>query len=151
MRKEAGGNYLSSLLITTEAKRNGYDEGIALDINGFVSEAAGANIFVVRKNKIYTTPSTAAILMGITRDSIITLAKELGYEIIEQPMPREFLYLADEIFLTGTAAEIVPVRSVDHISIGVGKRGEVTKQIQNAFFGLFNGETKDKWGWLEKL
>lgn len=148
---KAGGNYLSSVLITQEAKRNGFDEGIALDTKGFVSEAAGANIFVIKKNKIYTTPSTAAILMGITRDTVITLSKVLGYEVVEAPMTREFLYLADEIFLTGTAAEIVPVRSVDHITIGSGRRGEITKQIQNSFFGLFNGETQDNWGWLEKL
>ncbi len=148
---KAGGNYLSSLQISTEAKRNGFDEGIALDVNGLVSEGAGANLFVVKKNKLYTPPATAAILMGITRDTIITLARDQGYEVVEEPMSREFLYLADEIFMTGTAAEIVPVRSVDRIEVGAGGRGPVTKALQASFFGLFNGETQDKWGWLERL
>ncbi|WP_299810304.1 branched-chain amino acid transaminase [uncultured Shewanella sp.] len=148
---KAGGNYLSSLQISTEAKRNGFDEGIALDTNGLVSEAAGANIFVIKKNKIYTPPATAAILMGLTRDTIITLARDKGYQVVEEPMSREFLYLADEIFMTGTAAEIVPVRSVDRIEVGTGKRGDITKEIQQSFFGLFSGETEDKWGWLETL
>lgn len=148
---KAGGNYLSSIQISTEAKRNGFDEGIALDCNGFVSEGAGANLFVVKKGKIYTPPATAAILTGLTRDTIITLAREKGYEVVEENMSREFLYLADEIFMTGTAAEIVPVRSVDRIEIGIGKRGAVTKEVQALFFGLFTGETADKWGWLEPL
>ncbi|QYJ94097.1 branched-chain amino acid transaminase [Shewanella spartinae] len=148
---KAGGNYLSSLQISTEAKRNGFDEGIALDVNGLVSEGAGANLFVVKKNKLYTPPATAAILLGITRDSIITMARDLGYEVVEEPMSREFLYLADEIFMTGTAAEIVPVRSVDRIEVGAGGRGPVTQALQASFFGLFNGETQDKWGWLEPL
>ncbi|WP_153916335.1 branched-chain amino acid transaminase [Shewanella sp. TC10] len=148
---KAGGNYLSSLQISTEAKRNGFDEGIALDTNGLVSEGAGANLFVVKNNKIYTPPATAAILKGITRDTIMVLAKDLGYEVIEEAMAREFLYVADEIFMTGTAAEIVPVRSVDRIEVGAGKRGPVTEQVQSRFFGLFNGETEDKWGWLEPL
>ncbi|ABO22163.1 branched-chain amino acid transaminase [Shewanella loihica] len=148
---KAGGNYLSSLQISTEAKRNGFDEGIALDVNGLVSEGAGANLFVVKKNKLYTPPATAAILLGITRDTIITLARDLGYEVVEEPMSREFLYLADEIFMTGTAAEIVPVRSVDRIEVGAGGRGPVTQALQASFFGLFNGETQDKWGWLELL
>ena len=148
---KAGGNYLSSIQISTEAKRNGYHEGIALDVNGLVSEGAGANLFVVKKGKVYTPPATAAILMGLTRDSIMILARDLGYEVVEEAMSREFLYLADEIFMTGTAAEIVPVRSVDRIDIGVGKRGPVTKQIQDSFFGLFTGQTEDKWGWLEVL
>ncbi|WP_281213990.1 branched-chain amino acid transaminase [Shewanella insulae] len=148
---KAGGNYLSSLQISTEAKRNGFDEGIALDVNGLVSEGAGANLFVVKKNKLYTPPATAAILLGITRDTIMTLARDLGYEVVEEPMSREFLYLADEIFMTGTAAEIVPVRSVDRIEVGAGGRGPVTQALQASFFGLFNGETQDKWGWLEPL
>lgn len=148
---KAGGNYLSSLQISTEAKRNGFDEGIALDTNGLVSEGAGANLFVVKKNKIYTPPSTAAILMGLTRDTIMVLARDMGYEVVEEAMSREFLYLADEIFMTGTAAEIVPVRSVDRIDIGEGHRGPITKKVQHSFFGLFTGETKDKWGWLEPL
>ncbi|MGS0727458.1 aminotransferase class IV, partial [Shewanella sp. 0m-11] len=108
-------------------------------------------IFVVKKNKIYTPPATAAILMGLTRDTIMTLARDKGYQVVEEQMSREFLYLADEIFMTGTAAEIVPVRSVDRIEVGSGKRGEITKEIQQSFFGLFSGETEDKWGWLEAL
>lgn len=148
---KAGGNYLSSQLISTEAKRNGFDEGIALDTNGLVSEGAGANLFIVKNGKIYTPPATAAILKGITRDTIMVLAKELGYEVIEEAMAREFLYVADEIFMTGTAAEIVPIRSVDRIEVGAGKRGPVTQKIQQSFFGLFTGETEDKWGWLEPL
>ncbi|MCL1125894.1 branched-chain amino acid transaminase [Shewanella surugensis] len=148
---KAGGNYLSSLQISTEAKRNGFDEGIALDTNGLVSEGAGANLFVVKNNKIYTPPSSASILMGLTRDTIMVLGREMGYEVIEEAMSREFLYLADEVFMTGTAAEIVPVRSVDRIDIGAAKRGPVTKKVQQSFFGLFTGETEDKWGWLEPL
>jgi len=148
---KAGGNYLSSIQISTEAKRNGFDEGIALDTNGFVSEAAGANLFVVKKGKLYTPPATSAILMGLTRDTVITLAREIGYEVAEEAMSREFLYLADEIFMTGTAAEIVPVRSVDRIVVGAGKRGPITKKIQDSFFGLFDGKTEDKWGWLEEI
>lgn len=146
---KAGGNYLSSLLITSEARRNGFDEGIGLDINGYVSEGAGANLFAIRKNVIFTPPLTSSILPGITRDTVMTLARELGYTVREENIAREALYLADEIFLTGTAAEIVPVRSVDRIEVGAGKRGPITKQIQQSFFGLFNGETEDKWGWLE--
>ncbi|MDX3775323.1 branched-chain amino acid transaminase [Chromatiaceae bacterium AAb-1] len=146
---KAGGNYLSSLLITSEARRNGFDEGIGLDVHGFVSEGAGANLFVIRKKVIYTPPLTSSILPGITRDTVIKLAENLGYTVKEENLAREALYLADEIFMTGTAAEIVPVRSVDRIDVGAGKRGPITKDIQDAFFGLFNGKTEDKWGWLE--
>lgn len=146
---KAGGNYLSSQLIVMEAVQNGYVEGIALDVNGVLSEGSGENLFVIRDGVIYTTPLTAAILPGITRDSVITLAKEHGYEVREQNMPREALYLADELFFTGTAAEVSPIRSVDGIQIGAGKRGAITTVLQKAFFGLFNGETEDQWGWLE--
>jgi branched-chain amino acid aminotransferase len=148
---KAGGNYLSSLLVGGEARRHGYAEGIALDTRGYLSEGAGENIFVVKNNIIFTPPATSAILPGITRDSIMTLAYELGYEIHEENMTREALYLADEVFMTGTAAEIVPVRSIDQISIGKGKRGPITEHIQNTFFGLFNGKTTDIWGWLDPL
>ena len=148
---KAGGNYLSSLLITSEARRNGFDEGIALDVNGFVSEAAGANLFVVRNGVLHTPPLTSSILPGITRDTVIKLAEGLGYEVREENMAREALYLADEIFMTGTAAEIVPVRSVDRIEVGSGQRGPVATEIQQAFFGLFDGSTEDKHGWLEPL
>ncbi len=146
---KAGGNYLSSQLIVMEATRNGFTEGIALDVHGRLSEGSGENLFIIRDNVIYTTPVTAAILPGITRDTVLTLAEEHGYEIREQNMPREMLYLADEIFFTGTAAEITPIRSVDGMTIGEGRRGPITTELQKSFFGLFSGETPDKWGWLE--
>jgi len=148
---KAGGNYLSSQLIVMEAARHGYAEGIALDVNGMLSEGSGENLFVIRDNVIYTPPVTAAILPGITRDSVLTLAREAGYEIREQNLPREALYVADELFFTGTAAEVSPIRSVDGITIGAGKRGPITTVLQKAFFGLFSGETEDKWGWLEPV
>lgn len=146
---KAGGNYLSSLLVGGEARRHGYAEGIALSVDGYLSEGAGENLFVVRNGILSTPPTTSAILPGITRDTIMTLAKERGYEVREENIAREALYLADEIFMTGTAAEIVPVRSVDQITVGEGKRGPITKVLQEAYFGLFNGSTEDKWGWLD--
>ena len=146
---KAGGNYLSSQLIVMEARRHGYSEGIALDVNGYLSEGSGENLFVIRDGVIHTPPATAAILPGITRDTVITLARDLGYEVREQNLPRESLYVADELFFTGTAAEVTPIRSVDGITIGAGKRGPITTAIQQAFFGLFSGETEDKWGWLD--
>ncbi|MER2490621.1 branched-chain amino acid transaminase [Catenovulum sediminis] len=148
---KAGGNYLSSILITTEAKRHGYVEGIGLDSNGCISEGAGENIFVIRDGVINTPPLTSGILPGITRSTIMTLAKEMGYTVNEQAMPREALYLADEVFMCGTAAEVVPVRSVDQIKVGDGTRGPITEAIQKAYFGLFNGTTEDKWGWLSYI
>ncbi|NOJ05055.1 branched-chain amino acid transaminase [Vibrio splendidus] len=146
---KAGGNYLSSLLVGGEARRHGYDEGIALSVDGYLSEGAGENIFVIRNGVLSTPPATSAILPGITRDSIMTLAKDMGYETREENIAREALYLADEVFMTGTAAEIVPVRSVDKITVGEGKRGPITEKVQAAYFGLFNGTTEDKWGWLD--
>ena len=146
---KAGGNYLSSQLIVMEAQRHGYAEGIALDTNGNLSEGSGENLFVIRDGVIFTPPLTAALLPGITRDTILALAHDLGYEVREQNLPREALYLADELFFTGTAAEVSPIRSVDRIPIGAGKRGPITTAVQKAFFGLFNGETEDRWGWLE--
>lgn len=146
---KAGGNYLSSLLVGGEARRHGYDEGIALSVDGYLSEGAGENIFVIRNGILSTPPATSAILPGITRDTIMTLAKEMGYEVREENIAREALYLADEVFMTGTAAEIVPVRSVDKITVGEGKRGPITTKVQAAYFGLFNGTTEDKWGWLD--
>jgi len=146
---KAGGNYLSSLLVGGEARRHGYDEGIALSVDGYLSEGAGENIFIVKNGDLLTPPTTSSILPGITRDTIIILAKEMGYTIKEMNISREALYLADEVFMTGTAAEIVPVRSVDKITIGAGKRGPITEQIQDSFFGLFSGKTEDKWGWLD--
>ncbi|MDF2179080.1 branched-chain amino acid transaminase [Aliiglaciecola sp. CAU 1673] len=145
---KAGGNYLSSQLISMEARRHGYQEGIALDINGYLSEGAGENLFIFRDGKVSTPPRTAAILPGITRDTVITLLKELGYEVREENIPRETLYLADEILMCGTAAEVTPVRSVDGIKVGNGGRGPITEKVQEKFFGLFNGSTEDKWGWL---
>jgi branched-chain amino acid aminotransferase len=145
---KAGGNYLSSQLIVMEAVRNGYAEGIALDVNGQLSEGSGENLFVIRDGVIYTPPVTAALLPGITRDATMQIARHLGYEVREQSLPREVLYLADEIFFTGTAAEITPVRSVDKLPVGNGGRGPITTAIQKTFFGLFNGETEDRWGWL---
>ena len=146
---KAGGNYLSSQLVVMEAQRLGFAEGIALDVNGCLSEGSGENLFLVRDGVIYTPPIVAALLPGITRDSVITLARHLGHEVREQSLPREALYLADELFFCGTAAEITPIRSVDAIQVGAGQRGPVTTAIQQAFFGLFSGETEDRWGWLE--
>ena len=148
---KAGGNYLSSQLISTEAKRRGFAEGIALSTDGTVSEGAGENLFVIKNGRIITPPSTASILTGITRDSVIKLAAQHGMTVVEQSIPREALYLADELFFTGTAAEITPIRSVDHITIGAGHRGPVTTKLQDAFFGLFSGTTEDKYGWLEPV
>ena len=146
---KAAGNYLSSQLISMEAKRMGFAEGIGLATDGTISEGAGENLFLIRDDVIYTPGLANSILQGITRDTCITLARAHGFEVREQPIPREFLYLADEIFLTGTAAEVTPVRSVDKIQVGAGKRGPITEAIQSAFFGLFSGKTADKWGWLE--
>lgn len=148
---KAGGNYLSGVLISAEAKQRGFAEGIGLDVNGLVSEGAGENLFVVRKGKLYTPPASASILQGVTRDTIITLAREEGFDVVEQAMPRETLYLADEIFFTGTAAEVTPVRSVDHRPTRANGCGPVTRLLQDRFFGLFDGSTKDKWGWLHKV
>jgi len=148
---KAGGNYLGSTLISLEAKANGFAEGIALSTDGTVSEGAGENLFIVKDGKVYTPSSSASILAGITRDTIITLAREAGIDVVEQTIPREMLYIADELFMTGTAAEVTPVRSVDRIAIGSGSRGPITANLQTRFFGLFNGTTEDKWGWLEPV
>jgi branched-chain amino acid aminotransferase len=149
MMAKAGGNYLSSQLIVMEARRQGYAEGIALDVSGNLSEGSGENLYVVRDGALFTPPISAALLPGITRDAVMTLARHLGYEVREQVLPREVLYLADELFFCGTAAEITPIRSVDGIPVGEGRRGPITTAIQSAFFGLFSGETEDGWGWLE--
>jgi branched-chain amino acid aminotransferase len=132
-----------------EAVQHGYAEGIALDTNGYLSEGSGENLFIIRDGVIYTPPVTAALLPGITRDAVMTIARHLGYEVREQNMPREVLYLADEIFFTGTAAEITPVRSVDQLVVGSGSRGPITTAMQQTFFGLFSGTTEDRWGWVE--
>ncbi|TAL71788.1 MAG: branched-chain amino acid transaminase [Rhodanobacter sp.] len=148
---KAGGNYLSSQLIGLEARRGGYDEGIALGPNGLLSEGSGENLFLVKRGKLMTPPTSAGILAGITRDSVLTLAAELGIAVEERDLPREALYSADEVFMTGTAAEITPVRSVDRKQVGGGKPGEITRALQKAFFGLFDGSTTDKWGWLSRV
>jgi branched-chain amino acid aminotransferase len=146
---KAGGNYLSSQLISLEAKRLGFAEGIGLAPDGTVSEGAGENLFVV-KDGILLTPGLAhSALAGITRDTVMKLARELGIEVRESSVPRELLYLADELFFTGTAAEVTPIRSVDRITIGAGRRGPITERLQQAFFGLFSGATPDRWRWLD--
>jgi branched-chain amino acid aminotransferase len=144
---KSSGNYLNSQLMKLEALANGYAEGIALDLNGTVSEGSGENIFVVRDNTIYTSPLGSSILPGITRDSVITLAEELGFTVIEMAIPREMLYIADEVFFSGTAAEITPIRSIDKIIIGIGHAGPVTKKLQDAFFKIIQSG-KDKHNWL---
>jgi branched-chain amino acid aminotransferase len=148
---KAAGNYLSSQLISMEAKRLGFAEGIGLAVDGTVSEGAGENLFVIRNGIIYTPGFAHAGLSGITRDSVIRLARDQGLEVREAAIPREMLYVADELFFTGTAAEITPIRSVDHITVGAGRRGPVTEKLQKAFFGLFSGTTPDKYGWLEPV
>lgn len=144
---KAGGNYLNASLSKMDAVLSGYDEGIMLNVDGFVSEGSGENVFVIRDGVIYTTPVSMSILPGITRDSIITLASDLGYTVREQQIPREMLYLADELFFTGTAAEITPIRTVDHYQIGTGKRGPITKELQDAFFEVIQ-KGNDPHGWL---
>ena len=147
---KASGNYLSSRLIALEARENGFAEGIGLAADGSVSEGAGENLFVVMNGKLYTPPGASSILMGITRDSVMTLAKSRGYEVIEQALTREAIYAADEMFMVGTAVEVTPVRSVDRLPIGSNNR-PVTTEMQSAFFGLFTGETRDEWGWLDPV
>ncbi len=143
-----GGQYINSQFIAMEAAEHGYAEGIALDINNFVSEGSGENIFVIRDGIIYTPPLYASILQGVTRACAIALARDLGYVVKEEMLPREMLYMADEVFFTGTAAEITPIRSIDRIPIGNGKRGPVTERIQAEFFGIIAGEIQDRHGWL---
>src|SRR5579884_3630827 len=145
---KAGANYMNSQLIRMEAHSNGYAEGIALDSNGYVSEGSGENIFVVRDGKILTPPLGASVLPGITRDSVIQLAHALDIPVVETIIPREMLYVADEVFFSGTAAEITPIRSVDKVVVGKGSRGSVTERLQRAFFDLIDGKTEDRFGWL---
>jgi branched-chain amino acid aminotransferase len=145
---KAGANYMNSQLIKMEAMANGYSEGIALDKSGYVSEGSGENVFVVRDGKIVTPPLGTSVLPGITRDTILTLAAEMGIQIVEQVMPRELLYIADEVFFSGTAVEITPVRSIDRIPVGKGRRGPVTEKLQKEFFAIVNGAKPDSHGWL---
>ena len=141
-------NYANSALTKMEALLDGYSEGIALDVYGNVSEGSGQNIFIVRDGVLLTPPISASILGGITRDSIMTLARDLGYRVVETDLPRESLYIADEVFVVGTAAEVTPIRSIDKITVGAGRRGPVTETLQHAFFRVINGEVPDKYGWL---
>lgn len=145
---KAAGNYLNSVLATQESKRNGYDESILLDMSGNVSEASGENIFLVRKGKIYTPYFADSALEGITRESTMAIAKNLGYEVVERPIPRTELYLSDEIFLTGTAAEIIAVTSIDGHAVGNGKEGQVTKRIRDAYEKIVSGDGKEFKEWL---
>src|SRR5271166_3700595 len=141
---KSGANYMNSQLIRMEAQANGYAEGIALDTAGYVSEGSGENIFVVRDGKILTPPLGASVLPGITRDSIIQLAQSLDIPVTETLVPREMLYIADEVFFSGTAAEVTPIRSVDRVVVGSGKRGPVTEKLQKAFFGIVHGDAPDQ-------
>jgi branched-chain amino acid aminotransferase len=145
---KAGANYMNSQLIRMEAHLNGYSEGIALDSSGYVSEGSGENIFLVRDGKILTPPLGASVLPGITRETVIQLAQSLGFPVVETIVPREMLYIADEVFFSGTAAEITPIRTVDRIVVGSGTRGPVTERLQRAFFGIINGDAPDLFGWL---
>lgn len=145
---KAGGNYLNSQLSKMEAKQDDYAEGIMLDSVGFVSEGSGENLFAVRDGCLYTTPLSAGILQGITRDSIVTIARDLGIDVREQVLPREFLYVADELFFCGTAAEVTPIRSVDRIDVGEGKPGPMTQRIQREYLGIAKGKIPDRHGWL---
>ena len=148
---KAGGNYLSGQLVAREARRLGFGEGIALASTGLLSEGAGENLFLVMGGELHTTPVSAALLNGITRNTLITLAKDAGMTVVERDIPREYLYLCDELFMCGTAAEVTPIRSVDGRQVGAGKPGPVTRRLQDLFFGLFDGRTPDKYGWLDPV
>jgi branched-chain amino acid aminotransferase len=148
MLAKAGSNYMNGALIKMEAILNGFAEGIALDVTSFVSEGSGENVFVVRDGVLRTPPLSAALLPGITRDSILTLARDEGIPVREENIPREALYIADEVFFTGTATEVALIRSVDRVPVGDGKRGPVTKRLQELFIGVVHGEVPDRHGWL---
>lgn len=148
---KAGGNYLSGQLVAREARRLGFGEGIALASTGLLSEGAGENLFLVMNGELHTTPISAALLNGITRNTLITLAQDAGMKVVERDIPREYLYLCDELFMCGTAAEVTPIRSVDGRQVGAGKPGPVTRRLQDLFFGLFDGRTPDKYGWLDPV
>lgn len=145
---KAGGNYMNAALIKMEALRDGYAEAIALAPDGQVSEGSGENLFLVRDEVLYTPPVASGILSGITRDSVMRIARDLGFEVREQIIPREMLSIADEVFFTGTAAEVTPVRSIDRSPVGEGTRGPVTEQIQRQFFDIVQGRGEDVYGWL---
>lgn len=145
---KSSANYANSQLIKMEAVAEGYSEGIALDTSGNLSEGSGQNLFLVRDGVLYTPPLSAAVLPGITRDTVITMARDLGFTVHEQVLPREMLYICDEAFFVGTAVEVTPIRTVDKIKIGTGRRGPITEALQSAFFDMINGETPDRHGWL---
>ena len=145
---KSAANYMNSQLVKMEALTNGYVEGISLDASGHVSEGSGENLFIVREGKVFTTPLSSSILPGITRDSVITLARELGYTVMEQTLSREMLYIADEVFFTGTAAEITPIRSVDRIVVGKGQPGPITLSLQERYLSIVQGQVEDTHGWL---
>jgi branched-chain amino acid aminotransferase len=145
---KAGANYMNSQLIKMEAKINGYAEGIALDPEGYISEGSGENVFLIKDDTVMTPPLYSTILPGITRDSVIKICQRLGIQVLERAIPREMLYIADEVFFTGTAAEITPIRSVDKVTVGAGRRGPTTELIQKEFFGVLSGENEDLFGWL---
>lgn len=145
---KSGANYMNSQLIKMEALLDGYAEGIALNVRGHISEGSGENIFIVYNGTILTPPLSSSILPGITRDSVITLARDMGIRMVEETIPREILYIADEVFFTGSAAEITPIRSIDKILVGDGKRGPIVKRLQEEFFATINGERDDKFKWL---
>jgi branched-chain amino acid aminotransferase len=144
-------NYANAQLIKLEAINEGYAEGIALDTQGNLSEGSGQNVFVVRDGIIYTPPIGNSVLVGITRDSVITIARDLGFEVREQTLPREILYIADEVFFVGTAVEVTPIRTVDRVRVGRGRRGPVTEAIQQKFFQIVKGEAPDAYGWLQPV
>jgi branched-chain amino acid aminotransferase len=148
---KCGANYMNSQLIKLEAKHHGYVEGIALDVFGHVSEGSGENIFLVRNGALITPTFTASILPGITRRTVIRIAQDMGIKVIEQNIPREAVYLADEVFFTGSAAEITPISSVDDLTIGEGVAGPITRKIQKAFFDVIEGRVEDKYGWLTPI
>ncbi len=148
---KAASNYMNSQLIKMEAITNGYVEGIGLDVNGYVSEGSGENLFLVKDKVVYTTPMAGSILVGITRNTIITLLGEMGYEVREESIPRELLYIADEVFFTGSASEVTPIRTIDRIQIGNGSRGPIAEKLQDRFFGMFSGKYEDTYGWLTNV
>jgi branched-chain amino acid aminotransferase len=148
---KAAANYMNSQLVRMEATANGYVEGIALDVNGYVSEGSGENIFLVKDGAVLTPPLSSCALPGITRHSIMMICRDLGIPVAEQMIPRELLYVANEVFFSGTAAEITPIRSIDRIKVGDGSRGPITKQIQDEFFALINGTKPDRHGWLSPV
>jgi branched-chain amino acid aminotransferase len=145
---KAGANYMNSQLIKMEALLDGYEEGIALNIRGHISEGSGENLFLVKDGVVLTPPLSSSVLPGITRDSVMTLFREMGIKVVEETIPREMLYIADEVFFTGSAAEVTPIRSIDKIVIGTGKRGPLTERVQKAFFEVVDAKTPDTHGWL---